>query len=719
MLMASRSISSGNAYIVGGTTSSQPSFPVIVGPDLTWNGSFTGDAFVAKLNAAGTALDYAGYIGGAGGDIGYGIAVDSSGNAYVTGQTTSDEDTFPVTLGSLDDTYNDFNEGFVAKVNSTGSGLLYATYLPNGYLGRAIAVDLGLNAYVTGEGGSGFVYKLNAVGTATIYTTNISGTAGYGIAVDSLGNAYVAGTNGTNARVVSLNAAGSGFNYQTNLGGSGTDIARGIAIDSSGNAFVAGQTTSSDFPTMGTLDTTYGGGTDGFIAKYNSSGTVLFAAYIGGSSFDAARGVAVDSLGNAFVVGNTSSSEASFPVLHGPDLTYNGSGDAFVVHIDAAGTRILYAGYIGGSSNDTGYAIAVDSDRNAYVAGSAVSTQSTFPDGDGFGALTSFDNTYNGGFADGFVAEVAYPLYVEFSTATASGAEGNSGTNPVTSPTLLVSGGIASAPLSVDIALTDGTATLADNDYSQTSMTVTIPAGDYSTVTPISIPVAALGIIGDTTVEPDETLTLALQNASGGAVIGDADGNMTTIDSSVYTILNDDTAGVPTATSAPSTPSQSTGGVNVFDPAISKLGLLVPGQTGVQGEQLEWIITISNSSGVAGQNVTITDTLLPALRIDKVEAPNGTINVNGQTVTVVYPTLNVGDTVQFSIFTTVSDGSSVSNTACVNADNQGAEKCQTAAPVTELPRTGETPLWRDALPAVVGLAFVSVVIGIIMRRHLA
>ena len=144
------------------------------------------------------------------------------------------------------------------------------------------------------------------------------------------------------------------------------------------------------------------------------------------------------------------------------------------------------------------------------------------------------------------------------------------------------------------------------------------------------------------------------------------------------------------AVNVPGTPS-TTPGISVFDPAISKFGVLLPGQTGAQGEKLEWIVTVSNVSSVAGQNVTITDQLNAALQIDSVDAPNASVSITGQTVSVTYATLNPGETVQFSIFTTVLDGATVDNTACVTADNQSAEECATALPVGSLPNTGEAP----------------------------
>lgn len=158
------------------------------------------------------------------------------------------------------------------------------------------------------------------------------------------------------------------------------------------------------------------------------------------------------------------------------------------------------------------------------------------------------------------------------------------------------------------------------------------------------------------------------------------------------TLIPADPSSVPVINNSAQTQSDSPN-LDVFDPAISKIGFLLPSQVGVQGEELEWIVTVSNTGNVVGTNVTVTDTLINALQVDSVDAPSANVTINGQTVTVVYPILNIGETVLFSIFTTVLDGVTVENTACVNADNQGSEECATSSSVSQLPNTGETPFW--------------------------
>lgn len=166
----------------------------------------------------------------------------------------------------------------------------------------------------------------------------------------------------------------------------------------------------------------------------------------------------------------------------------------------------------------------------------------------------------------------------------------------------------------------------------------------------------------------------------------------------------------PTPTATPNTPEVvSQPQITVFDPSISKIGLLHPGEAGVTGELLEWVVTVSNIGNGTGNNVVITDNLQPELKVDHVEAPGGIVKIDGQIVTVTYPSLLPGQGVQFSIFTTVRSGSTVNNTACLHADNLDSERCATGQLIRSLPITGETPWWRNGL-----LAALSATIGLIM-----
>ena len=448
--------SAGNAYVVGTAFSAETDFPVTAGPDVTPNGGI--EAFVAKVNASGTALVYAGYIGGSGSDQGNGIAVDGAGNAYVTGRTTSNETSLPVTVGP-DLTFNsDFSfqpDAFVAKVNAAGTALDYCGYIGGGAgdQGHAIAVDGAGNAYVGGtttspetsfpvtvgpdltfNGGfnDGFVAKVNASGTALDYAGYIGGAGGitqgsgehvYGIAVDGAGNAYITGeadsneasfpvtvgpdliySGGTEGFVAKVAASGMALDYCGYIGGTGGETSTSVAVDGTGNAYVTGFTSSdeSSFPVMVGPDLTLSGFGDAYVAKVNASGTaLLYAGYIGGSNGEVGNGIAVDGAGNAYVTGFTTSDETSFPVTGGPNLTFRGGDDAFVAKVDASGTALVYSGYIGGNGDDVGSGIAVDSAGNAYVTGSTSSDETSFP------ATGGPDLTANGS-GDAFVAKISF-----------------------------------------------------------------------------------------------------------------------------------------------------------------------------------------------------------------------------------------------------------------------------------------------------------------------
>ena len=283
--------SEGNAYVAG-LTGGSPTFPVKVGPTTTYPGGLY-SGFVAKVDSSGRDLVYCGYIGGRfGANWVTAIAVDAKGCAYLTGQVSCDETTFPVTVGP-DLTFNGNTDCFVAKVNAAGTGLDYC-----GYLGG---------------------YEIDR---------------GYAIAVDASGCAYVTGTTGSED--VSHSPPGT------------------------------------PFPTTVGPDVTYNGGGDVFVAKLNPAGTHwLYCGYIGGTAWDVANGIAVDEKGCAYVVGNTWSDENTFPVLFGPGRTlWRGyEGDGFVAKVNAMGTRFEYCGYIGGSSTDELYSVAVDAAGHAYVAG--------------------------------------------------------------------------------------------------------------------------------------------------------------------------------------------------------------------------------------------------------------------------------------------------------------------------------------------------------------
>ncbi|PWB81124.1 MAG: hypothetical protein C3F08_02710, partial [Candidatus Methylomirabilota bacterium] len=454
----------GSAYVVGSTDSTQTTFPVAVGPDLTYGGALY-DAFVAKIDASGTALIYCGYIGGGGIDTGRGIAVDSLGQAYVTGTTTSTQASFPEIVGP-DLTSNGNTDGFIAKVNASGTALIYCGFIGGSGVDEPskIAIDSSGNAYVTGSTSSTqstfpvtvgpdlthnglqdvFVAKVNASGATLDYCGYIGGSntdKGFGIAVDGSGNAYVTGETYSfpesfpvlvgpvltrdplyyDAFVAKVNASGSALDYCGYIGGEDVDGGYGIAVDTSGCAYVTGYTASwPDFPRVVGPDLTYNDivySQDAFVAKVAPTGDrFIYCGFIGGMGADTGNSIAVDRSGNAYVAGTTQAPESSFPVKEGPDLTQNGGSDAFVAKVNAYGTELVYAGYIGGTSNDSGLAVAVDVEGNAYVAGQRAFNSAAFP------VMVGPDLTYNGGLDDAFVAKISYSNSAVSITSPSDGA---------------------------------------------------------------------------------------------------------------------------------------------------------------------------------------------------------------------------------------------------------------------------------------------------------
>jgi beta-propeller repeat-containing protein len=441
----------GSAYVTGDSVSSD--FPTTAGAfEPTYSGGE--DAFVTKLSPDGSSLVYSTFLGGTSSDVGKGIAVDASGNAYVGGVTFSSD--FPTTAAAFDVSSNGGYDAFVTELNADGSALSYSTYLGGaGYDEvKGIAIDGADNAYVTGYTGSAdfatsagaldpaltglydaFVTKLNATGSALSYSTYLGGSffdQGNAIAVDGAGSAYVTGSGtstdfpttagafdtssngGSDAFATKLDSAGAALTYSTYLGGSLDDQGNGIAVDGAGSAYVIGYTasvgpgTGTPFPTTsGAFDTIYNGGGDGFVTKLNTAGAALtYSTFLGGTGYDQGNGIAVDGAGRAYVTGYTNSTPGSsvtdtpFPTTAGAfDTTYNGAYDAFLTKVDVAGATLTYSTFLGGTDGDYGRAIAADGSNNAaYVTGSTAS--SGFPTTPG-----AFDISQNGS-SDAFVTKL-------------------------------------------------------------------------------------------------------------------------------------------------------------------------------------------------------------------------------------------------------------------------------------------------------------------------
>jgi hypothetical protein len=429
--------SDGNAYVTGLTESLN--FPTTNGFDLSYNGGQ--DAFVVKINST-PAVVYSSYLGGFGNDSGASIAVDGNGNVYIVGST--DSNAFP-TLNAFQTARAGGIDAFITKI-SPAPAIIYSSYLggSGGELASGVAVDRSGNAYIIGSTGSdnfptvnafdstyngltdAFVTKVSSSGSL-MYSTYLGGTGvefGLGIAVDSDGYAYATGAT-TSDNFPTVNAFDNTFNgisdafvtrfnssgnivYSSYLGGANADLGSSIAVDRDRNAYITGYTLSTDFPVLNAFDNTYNGGTDAFITKINSRPAIVYSSYLGGGGQDLGRGIAVDRYGNAYVTGDTSST--NFPTVDPFDATLRGTSDAFITKVNST-PQVIYSSYLGGSAVDGGNSIAVDRYQNAYIVGST--TSGDFP------AINAFDNTYNGAI-DGFIAKIETPPAYDSSTMNAA-----------------------------------------------------------------------------------------------------------------------------------------------------------------------------------------------------------------------------------------------------------------------------------------------------------
>ncbi|MFC5861455.1 chitobiase/beta-hexosaminidase C-terminal domain-containing protein [Acidicapsa dinghuensis] len=396
--------SAGDAYIVGTTYSTD--FPVTSNAFQQQNNSATGDStvFISELNPTGTALIYSTYLGGSGGDFGYGIALDSTGNAYITGATYSAD--FPATCGAYQTTNPSTTAGaptaFVAAIQPGGGNLIYSTYLggsgnqnatPLGDVAQAIAVNATGNAYITG-----YTWSSNFPVSSHAFQAAFAGTSAT-----------------SNAFVTELNPTGNALVYSTYLGGNGAnqagDYGNAIALDTSGDVFIAGSSGSTNFPvTSGALQTTLKGPSNAFVTELNPAGSAeVYSTYLGGSGVpttfydngvpndpagtgglgDSAQAIAIDSQGNAYVAGITNS--GNFPltigVVEGASsglgayiglVPYGGPytievaafpPGAFLSKLKPDGSALIYSTYLEGQSTSI-KGLAVDSAGAAYITGS-------------------------------------------------------------------------------------------------------------------------------------------------------------------------------------------------------------------------------------------------------------------------------------------------------------------------------------------------------------
>lgn len=400
---------SGNMYIAGYTDSTD--FP-LAAPLQPTSGHGV-DGFVAKFNPAGTQLIYATYLGGTYEDRISGMVIDGSGNVIIAGYTLSTN--FPIAYPSQRYSAGG-RDAFVTKINAAGTALVFSTYLggSGADAANAVAVDSSGNIYVAGETKSadfpvvnayqatnkgltdGFLTKLSPTG-AKLYSTYVGGSGDdriMTVAVDSSGAVYLGGNTtspdfptvnafqpanagGQDGFVTKLAPGGSSLVFSTYFGGSGgmtstPESINALALDASGNIYVAGSTPSTDLPHPGAFQTGIGGGgLDAFAGKLSSTGTLVFATYLGGLGIDAANALAVDNSGFVYVAGTTNSID--FPVPGATQPAKAANPDAFLVQIATGTPSIVFGTYLGGGGADSANAIAL-ANGAVYLAGQTTST---------------------------------------------------------------------------------------------------------------------------------------------------------------------------------------------------------------------------------------------------------------------------------------------------------------------------------------------------------
>jgi hypothetical protein len=442
--------STGAAYIAGYTDSY--AFPT-ANPVQNFNAGGN-DVFVAKVAPTGNTLIYSTFIGGRSDDRAYGIAVDSIGAAYVTGLTTSadfpvrnpaqpklaggkDAFVFKLSPSGSGLLYSTF---FGGLGSDTGNGIAIDSSGSAYIMGDTTSLTLPANGFQRLNRGSqdAFVLKLSPAGSIA-YCTYLGGSAddhGAAIAVDSAGNAYIAGSTfssdfpvanpfqasnagNQDAFVAKISATGSALSYSTYLGGNASGLgyeegAHGIAVDSQGNAYVAGSTASMNFPVLHPIQASLKGWTDGFAARFNAAGSLTYSTYLGGFGPDVANAIAVDAAGKVYVAGTTYSTD--FPVAAAIQGRNAGDYDAFLAVLNATGDSLVLSDYLGGAGADAATALALDPAANIYVAGWTLSNN--FP-------VKNAYQVVNGGGYGAFVTKVLMnllPVAVSVSPSSGSGS---------------------------------------------------------------------------------------------------------------------------------------------------------------------------------------------------------------------------------------------------------------------------------------------------------
>lgn len=373
---------SGNVYLAGYTGSTTSTLIATVGSYQSTYAFGANDAFLAKFDSYGTLL-WGTYYGGAGYDAAYGCITDLSGNVYMTGNTSSSTGTVMATVGSHQPTFASGSSGgdaFLVKFDGTGARLWGTYYGGTGDdQGWSCATDASGNVYMSG------------------YTKSNSGIA-------TAGSQQPSYSSGKDAFLVKFNSSGS-RQWGTYYGGAGDDYGYTCAVDVSGNVCLAGLTNSGNgIATIGCHQPAFASGqtgftSDGFLVKFNSSGTRQWGTYYGGSGYELRTSCAVDVSGNVYLAGETASNTGTVIATVGSHQPLmGGNSDAFLVKFDASGTR-QWATYYGGTGGDGGYC-ATDASGNVYLAGITSSNTGT-----AVATLGSHQTVNAGGSCDAFLAK--------------------------------------------------------------------------------------------------------------------------------------------------------------------------------------------------------------------------------------------------------------------------------------------------------------------------
>jgi len=604
--------SSGDAYVAGYTYSTN--FPVE--NPLQPDNAGGVDAFVAELSPDGSSLIYSTYWGGSLDDVGTGIAVDSKGNAFLSGYTESTN--FPVSSGAFQTTFGGgAHNAFVVKFDPGGAQLGYSTYLGGSGddYAYAAAVDSASGAYVTGA--------TNSINFPTLNAFQRSYTGGECAAESS--NPFPC----FNVFVAKLNPAGSALSYATYLGGTGGDYGYAIGLDSSANAYVTGYTTSQNFPTTsGAFQQTPANSYtsyDVFVSKLNSSGSTLgYSTYLGGSGTQVAYGIAVDSNGSAYLTGYNYG--GNFPTANPVQAQNAGFYDAFVSVLNPSGSALSFSTYLGGSQDDFGRGIALGPSGNVYVAGATFSTD--FPITSG-----SFETSYMGGPYDAFVTMYAASALPAVAISPTSYNFGNQAVGTTSSPETITLSNNGSVTLTISSIAISG-------DFSQTNTCgSSLAANSSCSINVTFTPTASGSRTGSVTITDNANPTTQTVSLSGTGA--------TPVASLSATSLTFSAQAVGTSSSPQSVTLSNTGNAALTISSIAISGDF--SQTNTCGSSLAANSSCSinvtftpTASGSRTGSITITDNANPATQTVSLSGTGAAPVASLSPTSLTFPTLPLG-----------------------------------------------------------------------------